>query len=148
MPKKAKNILEEDEESQMRGEGWKRAITLKWIGVQEDGQVYVTEIDFFADRLPCKVREGGVTGPQCGVDHTWVRILNGKIFWSCYLHQIVNGPISHSAGYLHARYAIPPMKALEICRETHQDVPPRLANLVQESRSRAHRTRRRPSDVE
>lgn len=140
--------LDIDEESQMRGEGWKRALTLKWVSIQGDGMVYVEEIDFFADRMPCRTREGGTSGPQCGVDHTWLKILNGKVFWSCFRHQIVNGPLAHSIGYSAARYAIPPMKAVDTCKETGQDIPPRLISMVQEARAKGSKKRRRPSDVE
>jgi len=143
-----KDNLLEDEESQMRGEGWKRAITLQHIVVQEDGMVYCEEWDFFADRMPCRTREGGLTGPQCGIDHTWVRILNGKLFWACYRHQIVNGPLSHGVGVMNTRYPVSPTKAVEICKNMGQEIPKSLVNLVQESKASTKGRRRRPSDVE
>jgi len=136
----------DDEESTMRGEGWKKAITLKWITIKEDGTVLCQEYDYFSDRMPCRTRELGTGGPMCGFDHTWVRILKGKVFWACHLHQHVNGPLAHSLGTLAQSYIVPPTKALEICRETGQTPPPTLISLIKAAVVKKGR-RRRPSDV-
>ena len=67
--------LLDDEESHMAGEGWKKSLMIKKIIEKPDGSLICQEWDFFADTMPCTIRDGG-TGPRCGTDYTWLRMLN------------------------------------------------------------------------
>lgn len=139
------NRLLEDEESHMRGEGWKRSLTIKKIVEKPDGSITCQEWDFFHDTMPCRVRDGG-TGPRCGADHVWIRMLNGKLFWCCTLHRICNGPIGfEGAGTMPNEYPVSAIEAVEIYRANGQRVPKSIAEKFRASRTKRTR-RRRPTE--
>jgi len=116
-----------NEESQMTGEGWKRELTIKKIVVR-DGVIYCQEWDFFADTMPCRQKEGG-TGPECGSNHTWLRCLNGKLFWACALHKTACGPITFDVGRKVEEYPIDVNKAVEVCKEYGQPIPTSVRDI-------------------
>lgn len=135
----------EEEASQMRGEGWKKEITLRKILVK-NGIIYCQEFDFFAENMPCRIREHGMSGPECGTNHSWVKVLNGKLFMACGRHKVVNGPISMNVGYKAIEKPISASDALQICRETGQTPPPEVAEGFQMEKAQEYRRRRRPSE--
>lgn len=143
MPKQDEVKILEQEESQMKGEGWSRELTIKRIVVR-NGVIFCQEWDFFADSMPCEIQEGGA-GPKCGSDHTWVRCYHGKLFWACGLHQTCYGPISfEGTGTMAKQYAIKPKEAVEVCRAYGQKIPPDVKNLFRIGKTFA-RKRRRPT---
>jgi len=138
--------LMEDEESHMRGEGWKKALMIRKILEKPDGSLICQEWDFFADTMPCTIREGG-TGPRCGVDYVWVRMLKGKLFWSCTLHEICNGPISfEGAGTNPKSYSVSAEQAVEVYRENGMRVPKSIAEKFRAGRTEKRGRRRRPTE--
>jgi len=133
----------EEEKARMHGEGWRKEITLKKIVVKR-GTIFSQEFDFFAENLPCRIREGGMSGPECGTNHSWVKVLNGKLFIACGRHKVVNGPISLNVGYKAIEEPISASDALEICRQTGQTPPPEVASGFQLEKAQEYRRRRRP----
>lgn len=131
-------------DGEMRGEGWKKELTLKKIIVRGD-IIICEEYDFFADKIACTVREYGVSGPQCGSDFAWVKVLNGKIFWACARHKIVNGPLSLSLGTKYKEYPVDPAQAEQTCREMGQKIPKQVKDIVALKRTRKTGYRR-PSE--
>lgn len=128
----------------MEGHGWKKELTIKRIVVIR-GQIICQEWDFFADRMPCKAREGGSTGPDCGTDHAWITCLNGRLFWCCWRHRITNGPISFDKGSKAKEYPVGAMEAVEICKGTGQDILPELKSAYDMERAEKFGKRRRPT---
>jgi len=143
MPVKDEIKILEQEESQMRGEGWTRELTIKKV-IARNGVIFCQEWDFFADSMPCEMQEGG-TGPKCGVDHTWVKCYHGKLFWACGIHQTCYGPISfEGTGTMAKQYAVTAEEAVKICRDTEQSIPPEVRNLFRMGKTLT-RKRRRPT---
>lgn len=142
MPQKDIVDLIQEEEAQMRGEGWKKELTIKHIEVH-GGVIYCEEWDFFADTMPCQQKAGGVSGPACGAKHTWVTYRNGKLFWACAVHKACTGPISFSdVGVKAKEYTVDPDKAVEICRVYGQTIPKGVRDLFQASKTVMTKQRR------
>lgn len=134
-----------DEDSHMRGQGWKKELTLKHV-ITRGSQVVCQEFDFYAERMPCSIRESGFEGPKCGVAHTWIKVLNGKLFWSCFRHKTTNGPISLSRGVRYAEYPITASQAIDICKETEQEIPKEIVSLYQREKTGGTMKTRRPKE--
>ena len=128
----------------MKGEGWHKELTLRRVEVISD-MPYLFEYDFWADVIPCKIREGG-RGPPCGTDHVWIKNINGQIHWCCAKHRIAQGPITTALAQLAEKKAISASEAQKICRETGQMMPSSLAGLVSEESVRTKGIRKRPKD--
>ena len=135
----------DEEEAQMRGEGWKKEITLKVV-VVKGGVIYKQEYDFFAENLPCRIRAQGMSGPECGTNHSWVKVLNGKLFIACGRHKVVNGPISVNVGHKAVEKPVSASIAIDICRETGQAPPPEVATGFQMEKAQQYRRRKRPNE--
>lgn len=133
-------------EEDMRGEGWKKELTLKTIEVNKTGGISCKEYDFFATTFPCSIREHGNTGAKCGEVHAWIRIVNGKLFWCCFRHRIANGPISLETGSMAKEYPVSASEAIAICRDTGQTPPRELLNLDMDERASKIGTKRRPKE--
>jgi len=133
--------LNVDEETHMRGEGWKKELTLKVVSLRGT-QVICQEYDFYAERMPCSIRESGFEGPKCGVAHTWVKVIHGKLFWSCFRHKTTNGPISLSRGVRYAELPITASQAIDICKDTGQNIPKEIISLYQREKSGTLKSRR------
>lgn len=126
----------------MRGEGWKKEMTLKRI-VVKNGAISCQEWDFFAASFPCSIRDSGTTGAKCGETHVWIRNVNGKLFKCCFRHRIANGPISLETGRLAKEYPISATNAIHVCNASNADPPRELLNLYMDERaSKTGRTRR------
>ena len=145
MPREGKIRTIKEEEAQMRGEGWKKEITVKRIVVKR-GVIYCQEFDFFAENMPCRVREHGMSGPECGTNHSWVKVLNGKLFVACGRHKMVNGPISLNVGYNATEKIVSASDALATCRETGQTPPPEVRSGFQLEKAQEYSRRRRPKE--
>ena len=130
----------------MKGEGWYRELTLRKIETI-GGIPYIIEYDFWADKIPCKIREGG-RGPPCGTDHVWIKNLNGKIYWCCAKHRISQGPITMGLGHQADKKQISAVEAVRICRATGQDVPSELLGLVADETVSTKGIRKRPAHKE
>lgn len=128
----------------MKGEGWHRELTLRRVEVI-GGIPHLIEYDYYADKIPCKVREGG-RGPPCGTDHVWIKNVNGKIYWCCAKHRIAQGPITTGLAHQAEKKAISAVEAQQICRQTGQIVPSELAGLVSDESVRTKGIRKRPKD--
>jgi hypothetical protein len=132
-------------ESEMEGHGWKKELTIKHIVIKA-GVVYCEEWDYFADQIPCRIREGGTSGPTCGIDHTWITCISGNLFWSCFRHRIANGPISFEVGHKAKEYIIGATDALAICRSTNQTPPKEIVEATQSENAQKFNKRRRPNN--
>lgn len=132
-------------EEDMRGEGWKKELTLKHVELK-NGSLYCQEYDFFATTFPCSIREHGNTGAKCGEVHAWIRVVNGKMFWCCFRHRIANGPISLETGSLAKEYSVSATEAIKICNDFGQDPPRELLNLYMEERAAKIGTKKRPNE--
>ena len=128
----------------MEGHGWKKELTIKHIEITR-GQIICEEWDYFADRMPCRMKEGGISGPQCGIDHSWVCCIGGKLFWACFRHRIANGPISRDIGNKAKEYPVTASDAMDICRQTGQMVLPELMDAYQKEMAGKISKRRRPN---
>lgn len=128
----------------MEGHGWTKELTIKHIEVIR-GQIFCQEYDFFVDRMPCKVKEGGTSGMICGTDHAWITCIRGRLFWCCWRHRIANGPISFQVGSKAREYPIGASEAVEICKATGQDILPELKSAYDMERAEKLGKRRRPS---
>lgn len=126
----------------MEGSGWKKELTIKHIEIKS-GVPYCQEWDFFADRLPCRIRDG-LTGPQCGIDHVWVGVFHGKLFQCCHRHRTSQGPLTFDVGVKAEEYIVPASEALKICEDFDQDPPQELVDIVGTERARAGKRYRRP----
>ena len=135
-------------DDEMRGEGWKKALTLKKIEVR-NGKCFLLEYDFFAEKVPCRVREHN-QGTMCGFKYTWVKQLHGKVFLSCAKHQHVD-LLSTSLAYLHSETEISPCEGIRVLRKEHhlvdREIPKRLRVLCEASKI-GQEARVRPSDIE
>lgn len=127
-------------ESDMRGQGWKKELTIKHIAVKGT-TIYCEEYDFFAENQSCSVRDGG-SGPKCGTDHVWVTCFGGNLFWACWRHRICNGPISFDAGHKAKEYIITATEAMEICKSTGQAPVRELVGFFQEESVRQQKVGR------
>lgn len=133
-----------ENEENMEGEGWAKELTIKHIDIKQ-GIIYCQEWDFFANLHICSIREGGHSGPKCGTDHVWIKCFNGKLFWACAKHRITNGPISFDEGNKAKEYIIGPEEAINVCRDTGQNIPRELLGMAADERARASGKRRRPN---
>jgi hypothetical protein len=131
-------------EDEMQGHGWRKELTIKHIEVKH-GVIYCEEWDFFADQILCSIREGGMSGPKCGITHTWITCIGGKLFWSCFKHRIANGPISFEVGNKAHESIVGAGEAIEICRQTGQEPPREIISLYQGEVASKLNKRRRPS---
>lgn len=131
-------------EEEMEGHGWKKELTIKHIEIVR-GQILCQEYDFFADRMPCKTRESGLSGPQCGTDHVWITCIHGRLFWCCFRHRVANGPISFEVGSKAKQYSVQAEEAVKICNETGQAILPELKNAYDLERAEKFGKRRRPN---
>ena len=129
----------------MRGEGWKKELTLKVIVVR-NGAVFCQEWDFFAHTFPCSIRDGGSTGPKCGDAHVWIRNVNGKLYWCCFRHRIANGPISLETGTMAREYSVSATEAVKICNDFGARPPRELMNLYIDEKAEKVGIKRRPAE--
>jgi len=139
MVKKITSIDEllENEESQMTGEGWKKELTIKYI-LLRNGVIYCQEYDFYADMMPCRQK-------NCGANHTWLKCLNGKLFWACAVHQTCYGPITLDEGLKRKEYVVDVDKAVEVAKESGQTIPPEIKDIFLASKTIMPR-RKRPNE--
>lgn len=126
----------------MAGEGWFKELTIKTVKIV-NGVCYCEEYDFFADSLPCKIRDGG-TGPPCGTEHVYLKCQAGKLLWVCHKHKHAQGPLTFNVGSKAKEYQISPSEAIEICAETGQEIEDSLKGMAATEKSRTTGTRRRP----
>lgn len=131
-------------ENEMEGHGWKKELTIKHIETIR-GQIICEEWDYFADRMPCRMKEGGISGPDCGIDHTWITCIGGNLFWCCFRHRIANGPINRERGSKAKQYPVSASEAMDICRQTGQSVLPELMDAYQRELAGKMSKRRRPT---
>lgn len=129
----------------MRGEGWKKELTIKRI-VVKSGSIVCQEWDFFADNHPCSVRDGGNSGPKCGKDHAWLKAYNGKLFWCCFRHRISNGPISFDVGHKAKEYIVTAEQAVKICKDFGYKPPKEVMEAFNVERSTNIGRKRRPQE--
>lgn len=135
------DILEE-EESHMRGEGWTKELVIRKVVEKQDGSLTCQEWEFFADTMPCRIKAGG-SGPICGIEYTWIRMLNGKLFWSCSAHKIVNGPIAFDgAGVMFNEYPVSADEAYKIYISNGQIVPKSIVDKMRVGKVPRRRRRR------
>lgn len=132
-------ITIEEEEAQMRGEGWSKDLKILKV-VVKDGVIHCQEWAFYGDTMPCTQKEGG-TGLSCGVEHVWLKCLNGKLFWACGVHKICNGPITFDVGINQAEYVIDVDKAIQICKDYGQRIPESVRDIYRVTKTM--RTKRR-----
>ena len=134
-------------EEEMSGEGWYKELTIKKVKVV-NGICYCEEFDFFADALPCTVRDGG-TGPPCGTEHVYLKCQSGKLLWCCYKHRTAQGPLTFNVGSKAKEYQISPTEAIDICVETGQEIEDQLRAMASTEKSRTSGipTRRRPKTL-
>lgn len=132
-------------EEDMRGEGWKKELTIKRIVIR-NGVVQCEEWDFFATSFPCSVREGGSTGAKCGDAHVWIKCVNGKLFKACWRHRMANGPISFESGRRAKVYNVGTDEALKICHDYGYKPPKELLEIYNDERASKLGIRRRPNE--
>jgi len=94
--------------------------------------------------MPCRIKEGGTSGPDCGIDHVWIRCFNGKLFWCCFRHRIANGPISFEIGRKAKEYVVNASDAIKICQGTGQAITRELMEMQTASSADKFGTKRRP----
>jgi len=135
-------------EEDMEGEGWHKELTIpKIVFDDRTNTIYVEEYDFFADRMPCHIKDGG-TGPECGIDHTWIKNQAGKLLWTCHRHKMAQGPLTFDIGVRADKYIITATEAGRIYDEIgvrEDEMPQQLRNLIaRESQVKLGTIRSRP----
>lgn len=131
------------DEKNMNAECWFKELTIKRVKIV-NGICYCEEWDFFADALPCKMRDGG-SGPPCGTEHVYLKCQSGKLLWVCFKHKHAQGPMTFEVGSKATEYQISPSDALQICADTGQEIEETLKGMAATEKSRSTSVRRRPS---